>query len=77
MKIYARNGFVVNVLIMDIDFENVAKNIVNKEVNKTAVMEHVGKIKRNISVVKKRARCIVSTLPLKFLHNQIIIHIIY
>ena len=42
VKIYARNKFVVNVLMMDMEFEKVSDNIDNTEVNTTAAKEHVG-----------------------------------
>ena len=77
VKLYARNGFVVNVVMMDMEFEKFAENIGNKEVNTTTAREHAGEIEHGICVVKERERCIVSTLSSKSLHKQIVVHMIY
>ena len=53
----------MNVVMMDIEFEEIANKIGNIEVNTTAVREHVGEIERRIRVVKEISRCMVSTLP--------------
>ena len=43
VKLYAGNVFVVNVVMMDMEFEKkVGKNIDNIEVNTTADRDHVG-----------------------------------
>ena len=63
VKLNSRNGFVVNVVMMDIEFEEIANKIGNIEVNTTAVREHVGEIERRIRVVTEISRCMVSTLP--------------
>ena len=65
MKLYAKNGFAVNVVMMDMEFEKVSDKIDNTEVNTTATREHIGEIERRIRVVKEKERCIVSTLPFK------------
>ena len=71
MKLFAKNGFVVNVVMMDTEFEKVSNKIGNTEANTTAAREQVGETERGISVVKEMAQCIFLTLPLKLLHNQI------
>ena len=65
MNLYARNGFVVNVVMMYMEFEKVSDKIGNTEVNTMATREHVGEIERGIHAVKERARLIVSTLSFK------------
>ena len=59
VKLYARNGFVVNAVTMDVEFEKVAKKIGYTEVNTAAAREHVGGMERGICVVKESAQCIV------------------
>ena len=77
MNLYARNGFVVNVVMMYMEFEKVSEKIGNTEVNTMETREHVGEIERGICVVKERALCIVSTPPFKLQHKKITIHMIY
>ena len=77
VKLYERNGFVVNVVMMDMKFENNSDKIGNTEVNTAAAREHVGEIERGVHVIKERAQCIVTTIHFKSLHKQIVIHIIY
>ena len=52
MKLYARNGFVVNIVMMDMEFENGSDMIVNTLLNTTDTREHVGEIERGIRIVK-------------------------
>ena len=42
VQIYEKNGFYVNVVMMDMEFEKVADKIGNTEVNTTSAREHVG-----------------------------------
>ena len=44
VRLYARNGFVMNVVMMDMEFDKVSENIDNIEVNTTADREHVKKL---------------------------------
>ena len=48
------NGFVVNVVMMDMGFEKFVNNIGNPEVNSATDRMHVGEIERGIRAVKKR-----------------------
>ena len=52
VKLYGRNVFFVNVVMMDMEFEKVSDKIVNTEVNTTADREHVGENELCIRVVK-------------------------
>ena len=42
-----------------------------------AAREHVVEIERVIGVIKEKEQCIVLTIAFKYLHKQILIHIIY
>ena len=76
-KLYSRGGFIVRVILMDMEFEKVADDFDLIQVNTTAAREHVGEIERGIRVVKERARAVVSTLPYDLLHKQLVVHLIY
>ena len=54
VKLYATNGFVVDVVIMDMEFENVSDNIGSTEVNTMAAREYLGEIERDMCVAKLR-----------------------
>jgi hypothetical protein len=77
VKLYARTGLIVQLVMMDQEFDKV-ENIVNMvKINTTAARKYVGDIERNIRVIKERSRAIVSNLPYKILPRQVIIHLIY
>ena len=62
VKFYARGGFVVRLVLMDMEFEKI-KHVFDKvEVNTTAAREHVGEIERGIRLMKERSRCVISDL---------------
>ena len=59
------------------EFTKIENAMDDVTINTPAAREHVGEIERHIRTVKERARCAISTLPYKYLHHQIIIHLIY
>ncbi len=76
IKVYAQAGFVVNLILMDQEFdklegtiENIDGNLGNVEINTTASREHVAEIERSIHTDKERARAIISLLPLLVLQK--------
>ena len=44
MTIYGRGGFIVCIILMDMEFEKLTDKIDNLEINTTAAREHVGEI---------------------------------
>jgi len=80
VKIYARGGFVVRLIMMDMEFEKVKDEFSRVVVNTTAAREHVGEIERAIQHVKDRSRCVISDLRVagfQYLHKLIVVHCIY
>ena len=65
-NVYARGGFRVRTIMMDMEFEKVKEQegMELVDVNTTAAREHVGEIERGISYLKERCRCSVSTLAM-------------
>jgi hypothetical protein len=63
IKVYTRGGFVVQTMMMDMEFEKLVDLLQNVTINTTAAREHVGEIERKIRVIKERARGTMSTLP--------------
>ena len=51
---YARGGFVVNLMLMDMEFETVKDELPLVEVNTTAAREHVPEIERRIRTIEER-----------------------
>ena len=72
IKRYARYGFEVRVILMDVEFEKV-KDTCLVDIECVAPREHVGEIERAIRVIQERARCLTSVLPFKILHHWIIV----
>ena len=77
IKFYTRGGFMVQCVMMDMEFEPVTHELDLAEVNTTAAREHVGEIKRGIRTIKERARCSLLVLPFKHIPRQMTIHLIY
>ena len=57
---YARGGFVVNLMLMDQEFEKIKDALPLVEVNTTAAREHVPEIERHIRTIKERVRATTS-----------------
>ena len=54
VKLYAKGGFEVKVVLMDKEFEKIQDALGHLEINTTAAREHVAKIERQIRTVKER-----------------------
>jgi hypothetical protein len=63
IKVYIRGGFVVQTMMMDMEFEKLVDLLLNVTINTTAAREHVGEIERKIRVIKERARGTMNNLP--------------
>lgn len=77
LNLYRRGGFIVRVILMDMEFESLSDVLELVQVNTTAAREHVSDIERDIRTIKDRARCTVAALPRKIiLPKKVIIHLI-
>ena len=74
---YARGGFIVNLVLMDMQFENIKDMLPVVEVNTTAVREHVPEIERRIKMIKERVRATTSHVPFNPIPMQVLIQIVY
>ena len=74
---YERNGFVVNAILMDLEFESVKEVCPLVEINTVAAREHVGEIERMIRTVKDGTRCVSAPMPFEVLPKQFVIRIVY
>ena len=54
MQLYARGGYIIRVILMDMKFEKVKDELV-LNVNTTAAKEHVAEIERGICLLKERS----------------------
>jgi hypothetical protein len=54
--VYGRAGFIVQVTLMDMEFEKLKDVLPNITINTMAAREHVEEIKRKIQVIKERAK---------------------
>ena len=77
--LYARGGFRVNTIMMDMEFEKVRDLLPMTEVNTTAAREHVEEIERGIRLLKERVRCYVTMAAragIFYLHKLIVIRLV-
>jgi hypothetical protein len=63
ITIYGAAGYIVQISLMDIEFEKLKPLMPSITLNTTAAREHVGEIKRKVRVIKERARSTINTLP--------------
>ncbi|KAL7469297.1 hypothetical protein ACHAXS_009567, partial [Conticribra weissflogii] len=76
MQLYGRTGFKIQTILVDGQFNPLAKHLPNVVVNTTANSEHVGDIERCLRVIKERARAILSGLPYRRLPKPILIELL-
>ena len=75
--IYRRGGYMVRTCLMDMEFEPLVNCIDEVIVNTTAAREDIGEIECGIRVIEEQACCVISKLPFKFLHKQVVINLVY
>ena len=73
VRIYARGGFMVNVILMDKEFDKVESEVELVHISTTAAREHVGEIECGIWLIKERARGFISTCKFTVLPHQFVI----
>ena len=74
---YAHGGFVVNLMLMDQEFEKIKDVMPLVEVNTTAAREHVPEIERRIRTIKERVRATTSQFPFDPVMFLVLIHTVY
>jgi hypothetical protein len=77
IPVYARAGFTVQSILMDIEFNKVHEHVPMLDVNTTAASKHVGDIERHICLIKERARGIICTLPYSHLPRIMLVHLLH
>ena len=74
---YAHGGFVVNLMLMDQEFEKIKDVLPLVEVNTTAARGHVPKIERHIRTIKERVRATTSRFLFNPVPRMVMIQTIY
>jgi hypothetical protein len=77
VRLYARTGFIIRVIMMDQEFDKVKDACKMVEINTTTAHEHVGKIKRFICTIKECSHALVLDLLYTTLPRQVVIHLVY
>jgi hypothetical protein len=72
-----KTRFVVQVAMMDIEFEKLRDMLPNVMLHTTAAREHVGKIEQKIRVIKERGRGTINTLPYETMPKLMIIELMH
>ena len=74
---YTRRGFVIDLALMDKEFEKIRDKLAIFEVNTTAAREHVPEIERQICLSKEHNRCTKSDFPFDPIPRLVIIYVVY
>ena len=77
IKLYARGGYTIDLIMMDQEFEKLEGKLGLIEINTTTACKHVGETERSNRTVQERSRAIGSTLPFSILPKQVVIHMVY
>ena len=76
-RIYATAGFVVQIAMMDMEFEKLRDMLPNVTLNTTAACEHIGEIEQKIRVIKERGRGTINMLPYETMPKLMIIELMH
>jgi len=76
-RIYSTAGFIIQITMMDIEFEKLRPLMPQVALNTTATREHVGEIEQKIRVIKERARGTFNTLPYKKIPRVMTIELLH
>ena len=77
IKLYERGGFIIRVILTEMEFEKVSDKLGKLEANIVAIQEYLGKLEKKIITTKERGRGSINTLPQSCLPAQINIYLIY
>ena len=80
IRTYARGGFIVNLVLMDQEFDKIVDRMDMVIVNTCATNKHVTDAERNVCTIKDGTRCSVAELRQIRIHTlpkQVIIHMVY
>ena len=77
IRVYARAGFTVQTILMDIEFEKICDHVPMLDGDTLVATEHVGHIERRICLIKERAKGIICTLPYPHLPWVMLIHLFH
>ena len=67
----------VNVILMDQEFDKIESEVELMQINTKAAREHVGEIECGIWLIKERARGFISTCKFTVLPRQFVIYLLY
>ncbi len=76
-RIYTTAGFVIQMALMDMEFENLRTMMPHMALNTMAAHEHIGEVEQKIRVIKERARGTFNTLPYKKLPKLMVIDFLH
>ena len=67
----------VNLILLDQEFDKLEGKLDLIEINTTTAREHVGEIERSICTIKERVREITTVMPYKVFPKQVVVHLVY
>ena len=76
-NMFSRGGFVVNFMLMDMEFDKIKDVIPMVEFNTTAAREHVPEIERHIMTIKERVRSVTLELPFNPVPMLVLVQTVY
>ena len=74
---YESGGFVVNLMLMDMEFEKIKDVLPMVEVNTTAAREHVPDIEGQIRTIKERVRSVTLDFPFNPVLRLVLVQTVY
>ena len=77
IMLYARGGFIVNLDLIDKEFDAIKEFVPFLEVNTAAAREHVGEIESDIQQIKDGVQCTTSKFSFKNIPTMVLIYTVY
>ena len=77
LYLYAKGGFLVNICLMDREFEAVKKHLPLVEINTTAAREHVADIENGICRIKEKTRAYESERDYLYVPTLLLMHTVH
>ena len=77
LYLYARGGFIVNVIFVDGEFRSLQELLPLVELNITAAREHVPEVESIIRRIKEKVRAYTSEFAYRWIPTLLLIHTVY
>ena len=77
ISLYSSAGFIIQTILVDMEFDKFVPEIPDVVVNTSAASEHVAEVERQIRVVKERCQACLAVMPFKKIPNIMTMNLVH